>query len=184
MKNIGLNGREMEVKFIPEVRIRMRFSGNIFCICNLCLFAESKERKELNQKTSRKNIGDKMTEHLTKQDFLDKVFNYEENEEWSYEGDVPAIIDFWADWCAPCKAVAPVLEELSEEYAGQLNVYKVNTEQEQELASVFGIRSIPSLLFIPTDGQPQMATGALPKDAFVQAIENVFGIKPVAQAAN
>lgn len=125
-----------------------------------------------------------MTEHLTKQDFLEKVFNYEENEDWSYEGDVPAIIDFWADWCAPCKAVAPVLEELSEEYEGQLKVYKINTEEEQELASVFGIRSIPSLLFIPTEGQPQMATGALPKDAFVQAIENVFGIKPVAQAAN
>lgn len=125
-----------------------------------------------------------MTEHLTKQDFLEKVFNYEENEDWSYEGDVPAIIDFWADWCAPCKAVAPVLKELSEEYEGQLKVYKINTEEEQELASVFGIRSIPSLLFIPTEGQPQMATGALPKDAFVQAIENVFGIKPVAQAAN
>ncbi|MBS1272394.1 MAG: Thioredoxin 1 [Candidatus Marinimicrobia bacterium] len=125
-----------------------------------------------------------MTEHLTKQDFLEKVFNYEENDDWSYEGDVPAIIDFWADWCAPCKAVAPVLEELSEEYEGQLKVYKINTEEEQELASVFGIRSIPSLLFIPTEGQPQMATGALPKDAFVQAIENVFGIKPVAQAAN
>lgn len=125
-----------------------------------------------------------MTEHLTKQDFLDKVFNFEENEEWKYEGDVPAIIDFWADWCAPCKAVAPVLEELSEEYEGQLKVYKVNTEQERELASVFGIRSIPSLLFVPMEGQPQMATGALPKDAFVQAIQDVFDIKPATQTVN
>ncbi|MCF7805389.1 MAG: thioredoxin [Candidatus Marinimicrobia bacterium] len=125
-----------------------------------------------------------MTEHLTKQDFLTKVFNFEENEEWEYEGDVPAIIDFWADWCAPCKAVAPVLEELSEEYEGQLKVYKVNTEQEQELASVFGIRSIPSLLFVPTEGQPQMATGALPKETFVQAINDVFGIQPVTEMAN
>lgn len=124
-----------------------------------------------------------MTEHLTKEDFLEKVFNYEENEDWKYEGDVPAIIDFWADWCAPCKAVAPVLEELSEEYAGKLKVYKVNTEQEQELAGVFGIRSIPSLLFIPADGQPQMATGALPKETFVQAINDVFGIEPVSEAA-
>lgn len=120
-----------------------------------------------------------MTEHLTKEDFLEKVFNYEENNEWQYEGELPAIIDFWADWCAPCKAVAPVLEELSEEYEGKLKVYKVNTEEEQELASVFGIRSIPSLLFIPTDGQPQMAAGALPKDTFVKAIDDVLGVPPV-----
>lgn len=120
-----------------------------------------------------------MTEHLTKQDFFEKVFNYEENEEWKYEGDLPCIIDFWADWCAPCRAVAPVLEELSEEYAGKLKVYKVDTESEQELAAAFGIRSIPSLLFIPKDGKPQMATGALPKETFVQAIEDVLGVTPV-----
>ncbi len=119
-----------------------------------------------------------MTEHLTKQDFLDKVFNYEENEEWNYQGDLPAIIDFWADWCAPCRAVAPVLEDLSEEYAGKIHVYKVNTEEEQELAAAFGIRSIPSLLFIPEEGQPQMAAGALPKDTFVEAIEDVLGVPP------
>lgn len=124
-----------------------------------------------------------MTEHLTKEDFLQKVFNYEENEEWNYEGDTPAIIDFWADWCAPCKAVAPVLEELSEEYGDNLKVYKVNTEQEQELAAAFGIRSIPSLLFIPKDGQPQMATGALPKETFVKAISDVLGVEPVNEAA-
>jgi len=120
-----------------------------------------------------------VTEHLTKQDFFEKVFNYEENEEWKYEGDLPCIIDFWADWCAPCRAVAPVLEELSEEYAGKLKVYKVDTESEQELAAAFGIRSIPSLLFIPKDGKPQMATGALPKETFVQAIEDVLGVTPV-----
>jgi len=120
-----------------------------------------------------------VTEHLTKQDFFEKVFNYEENEEWKYEGDLPCIIDFWADWCAPCRAVAPVLEELSEEYAGKLKVYKVDTESEQELAAAFGIRSIPSLLFIPAEGKPQMATGALPKETFVQAIEDVLGVPPV-----
>jgi len=124
-----------------------------------------------------------VTEHLTKQDFFEKVFNYEKNEEWKYEGDVPCIIDFWADWCAPCRAVAPVLEELSEEYAGQLKVYKVNTEEEQELAAAFGIRSIPSLLFVPTDGQPQMAAGALPKETFVQAINDVLGVTPVEASA-
>lgn len=124
-----------------------------------------------------------MTEHLTKQDFFEKVFNYEENEEWKYEGDLPCIIDFWADWCAPCRAVAPVLEELSEEYAGKLKVYKVDTESEQELAAAFGIRSIPSLLFIPADGKPQMATGALPKETFVQAIEDVLGVPPLETTA-
>ena len=125
-----------------------------------------------------------MTEHLTKQEFLDKVFNYEENDEWQYQGDVPCIIDFWADWCAPCKAVAPVLEELSEEYDGQLKVYKVNTEEEQELAAAFGIRSIPSLLFVPTEGKPQMAAGALPKETFVQAIDEVLGVTPVEATAS
>jgi thioredoxin len=115
-----------------------------------------------------------MTEHLTKQTFLEKVFNYEVNKEWKYEGELPAIIDFYADWCGPCKMVAPVLEELSEEYAGKIHVYKIDTEAEQELAAAFGIRSIPSLLFIPKEDQPQMAQGALPKDALKDAIENVL----------
>lgn len=117
-----------------------------------------------------------MTEKLTKQDFLEKVFDYEHEQEWKYNGDVPCIIDFWAEWCAPCRMVAPVLEEISEEYAGKLKVYKVNTEEEQELASVFGIRSIPSLLFVPVEGRPQMAVGALPKETLQKAIEDVFGI--------
>jgi thioredoxin 1 len=113
-------------------------------------------------------------EHLTKQSFLDKVFNYETNKDWKFEGELPAIIDFYADWCGPCKMVAPVLEELSKEYAGQVNIYKVDTEKEQELASVFGIRSIPSILFIPKEGKPQMATGAMPKEGFVEAIKSVL----------
>lgn len=115
-----------------------------------------------------------MTEHLTKQTFLEKVFDYENNKEWKYQGELPALIDFYADWCGPCKMVAPVLEELSEEYAGKIHIYKIDTEVEQELAAAFGIRSIPSLLFIPKDDQPQMAQGALPKDALKDAIENVL----------
>ncbi len=117
-----------------------------------------------------------MTENLTKQTFLEKVFNFEQNADWKYEGDVPAIIDFWAEWCGPCKMVAPVLEEISKEYAGKLKVYKVNTEKEQELAGAFGIRSIPSLLFIPVSGKPQMAAGALPKETFEKVIEEIFSI--------
>ena len=115
-----------------------------------------------------------MTQHLTKSDFLEKVFNFEQNKEWKFEGELPAIIDFYADWCGPCKMVAPVLEELSTEYEGKINIYKVDTESEQELAAAFGIKSIPSLLFIPSDGQPQMAQGALPKEALQEAINNVL----------
>jgi len=113
-------------------------------------------------------------EHLTKQSFQEKVFNYEVNKEWKFEGDVPCIIDFYADWCQPCKMVAPILEELSEEYKGKINIYKVDTEAEQELAAAFGIRSIPSILFCPKDEQPQMAQGALPKDTFIQVIGDVL----------
>ncbi len=116
-------------------------------------------------------------EHLTKQTFLEKVFDYEKNKDWKFEGDLPCIIDFYADWCQPCKIVAPILEELAGEYEGKINIYKVNTESETELAAAFGIRSIPSLLFIPMDGQPQMAMGALPKDSFKQAIADVLMVK-------
>jgi thioredoxin len=112
--------------------------------------------------------------HLTAQDFKEKVFNYETGKEWKYEGSLPAIVDFYADWCQPCKMVAPVLEELASEYAGKIMVYKVNTENEQELASVFGIQSIPTLLFIPKEGQPQSAMGALPKHTFVKVINDVL----------
>jgi len=112
-----------------------------------------------------------MTEHLNKQTFLEKVFNYEQNKEWKFEGELPALVDFWAPWCGPCRMVGPVLEELSEEYKGKVNIYKVNTDEEQELGGVFGIRSIPSLLFIPKDGQPKMAVGALPKESLIEAIE-------------
>ena len=113
-------------------------------------------------------------EHLTKQTFFDKVFNYEQNKEWKFEGQLPCIIDFYADWCQPCKMVAPILEELSEVYKGKINIYKVNTEQEQELSAAFGIRSIPSMLFCPADGQPQMAQGALPKESLVNVINDVL----------
>jgi thioredoxin len=116
----------------------------------------------------------KQTVHLTTADFKEKVFNYENSREWKYEGTLPAIIDFYADWCQPCKMIAPVLEELASEYAGKIMVYKVNTEKEMELASVFGIQSIPTLLFIPREGQPQTAMGALPKQTFEKVIKDVL----------
>jgi thioredoxin 1 len=112
--------------------------------------------------------------HLTAQDFKEKVFNYETGTEWKYEGNLPAIVDFYADWCSPCKMVAPILEDLALEYSGKIMVYKVNTENEQELASVFGIQSIPTLLFIPKEGQPQAAMGALPRQTFTKVIQDVL----------
>ncbi len=118
-----------------------------------------------------------MLEHLTSETFKAKVFNWEENKDWKFEGELPAVIDFYADWCGPCKMVAPILEELAGEYEGKLNIYKVNTEDQKELAGVFGIQSIPSLLFIPKEGQPQMAQGALPKDTFKKAFADVLNVQ-------
>jgi thioredoxin len=117
-----------------------------------------------------------MTENLTKATFLEKVFNFEENQKWSFEGEVPAIIDFYADWCGPCKTIAPILEQLSEEYGDKINIYKVDTEAEQELSAAFGIRSIPSMLFCPKGGEPQMANGALPKAQLEQIIKDVLDV--------
>ncbi len=118
-----------------------------------------------------------MPEMLTKETFLAKVFNYEENKEWKFEGDKPAIIDFYADWCGPCKMVAPIMEELAQEYEGKIDVYKINTDEQQELAGAFGIQSIPSILFIPVGEQPQMAAGALPKETFQKVITDVLKVE-------
>jgi thioredoxin len=118
-----------------------------------------------------------MLEHLTKETFKEKVFNFEAGNEWKYEGVKPCLIDFYADWCGPCKMVAPILEELQKEYGDKIVIYKVNTEQQQELAGMFGVQSIPSLLFVPQDGQPQMAQGALPKQTFEKAIADVLKVE-------
>ena len=115
---------------------------------------------------------DGLVKHLTKAEFLQKVYNYEKNPNaWKYEGDKPAIIDFYATWCGPCKMVAPILEELAKEYEGKIVIYKIDTDKEKELAAAFGIRSIPTLLFIPKNGDPQVAQGAMPKEGFKKAID-------------
>lgn len=144
--------------------------GAIFTISNgkvLSIQEENKSDVEVNLEKSK-------MEKLTKDQFLKKVFNYEQNKEWKYEGELPCLIDFYADWCGPCKMVHPILVELSKEYEGKINIYQIDTEAEQELAAAFGIRSIPSLLFCPTDGQPQMAQGALPKASLKKAIEEIL----------
>ena len=116
-------------------------------------------------------------QNLTTEAFKTKVFDFEQNKEWKFAGDKPCIVDFYADWCGPCKMIAPVLDELSQKYAGKLDVYKINTEEEQALAAAFGIQSIPSMLFVPMDGKPQMAQGALPKDALEKVISDVLKVQ-------
>jgi thioredoxin len=112
-----------------------------------------------------------------KEDFKEKIFDFEKEKKWNYKGNKHCIIDFYADWCAPCKIVHPILEDLNEEFKEEINIYKIDTEDQQELAQVFGIMSIPSILFIPKNGKPQMAQGAIPKDSFYKAIKDVFNIQ-------
>lgn len=114
-------------------------------------------------------------QNLTIVDFKKQIMDFEANpQEWKYLGDKPAIIDFYATWCGPCKATAPVLEKIAEKYDGRINVFKVDVDKEQELAALFGVRSIPSLLFIPMSEKPQMATGAMMQNDFERAIANIL----------
>ena len=117
-----------------------------------------------------------MVKQLTTSEFQEKVFDYKEGKEWNFKGETPAIIDFYADWCGPCKMLAPIMDELAQEYDGKVDFYKVDTEKERELSGVFGIQSIPSILFIPKGEQPQMNVGALPKQNIVQAIDELLGV--------
>lgn len=118
------------------------------------------------------------TINMTRKDFIEKVMDYEKGtDKWIYRGDKPCIIDFYTTWCGPCKRLAPILEELAAEYEGEIYIYKVDTEREPELAGLFGIRSIPTLLFCPMEGMPQMSRGLMPKENLIEAIEEVFGIK-------
>ena len=111
------------------------------------------------------------TIHLDTQGFKDKIFNYDTEQEWKFKGDKAAVIDFYADWCGPCKSIAPVLEELSDQYKDELVIYKIDTDKETELSSLFGIQSIPTLLFVPLNGNPMVQKGALPKNVLQQIIE-------------
>ena len=131
-------------------------------------YAQNAEKKT----TAKKAESTPAVINLTQAEFLKKVADYKKNpNEWVYLGSVPAIVDFYADWCGPCKQIAPVLEQLAKDYKGKIVIYKVNTDKEQELARVFGIRSIPSLLFVPKDGKPQMAMGALPREELKKMID-------------
>ena len=119
-----------------------------------------------------------MTENLTTAEFKEKVFDFTKNDEWKYDGALPVIVDFWAEWCGPCKMLSPVLEEISRENEGKIKVYKVNSDEEVEVAMAFGIQSIPSLLFIPVGGEkPQKMVGAYPKRTLEKAVKEVLKVE-------
>ena len=119
--------------------------------------------------------GNEAVIQMTKAMFLEKVYDFEKNPKtWKFNGDKPCIVDFYADWCRPCKMVAPMLAELAEKYKGQITVYKVNTDQERELSQFFGINSIPTVFFCPANGDPQMTQGALPKETYEKIVTDVL----------
>ncbi|MCL2596690.1 MAG: thioredoxin [Paludibacter sp.] len=141
-----------------------------FISCNKVKKTENNTQELLTQKENKK-MG---TLHLTTAEFKAKIFDFTANNEWKYEGDKPCLVDFYADWCGPCRMVAPILEDLAAEYGDKIYIYKVDTDAEQEVAAAFGIQSIPSLLFVPMNGEPQMMMGALPKADLKRAIEEVL----------
>ena len=145
---------------------------------------ETKAQSDKSSQSTEVVAEEGKTIHMNKEMFIERVMDFETNkEQWVYRGDKPAVIDFYADWCKPCELIAPIMDELAEEYKGQIYIYKVDTQVERELASVFGIRSIPAVLFIPMEGKPQMSTGALPKETFKSAIDD-FLLKSPAENSN
>ncbi len=136
--------------------------------------AQTTEQTGVNNQNEGKETGMNVKE-MNADMFAQKVMDYKKNPKtWEFKGDKPAIIDFYATWCGPCKATAPVLEEVAGDYAGKIDVYKVDVDQQRELAALFGVRSIPSILFIPKTGEPTMQTGAMNKAQFEEAIKTVL----------
>jgi len=156
----------------------------VFLTTNIaaCATGTGEEKKDdsTKGKTSVKASGESGSINLTKEEFLAKVYNYEKNtDKWVYEGDKPAIVDFYADWCQPCKVASPILDELAEEYEDEIYVYKIDTQKEKELAAAFGIRSIPTFMLIPMGEMPQVFSGIgqtkeATKEIFVKAIDEVL----------
>lgn len=132
-------------------------------------------KNENSNQTNLKEENHKMAKELTKAEFIEKVYNFEANpKEWKYEGSKPCIVDFYATWCGPCKALAPILEELGKEYEGKIDIYKIDVDKEEELAAAFGIRSIPTLLFCPVGKEPTLTQGAAPKNELKKMIDDIL----------
>lgn len=151
--------------------------GTLLTVCANEPNKTESDYSTISDSSSAKNESENLTKpiYLTKSEFISKVSNYEKNpNEWKYLGDKPAIIDFYADWCGPCKKIAPILDELATEYKNQIYIYKINIDKEPELAQLFGVRSIPSLLFVPMRELPRMAQGALPKAELKKGIEELL----------
>ncbi|MCW3785651.1 thioredoxin [Plebeiibacterium sediminum] len=143
---------------------------SLFFLAGISCTSEAKAKGNDNEKSDSGVI------YLNKDTFKEKVFNYETNKEWKYEGNAPAILDFYADWCGPCRMLAPVLNDIQKEYNGKVQIFKVDTDKEKELAGIFGIRSLPTIVFIPVDGQPQAVMGFRPKEDMEKIILEVLKV--------
>lgn len=136
-----------------------------------CANSSGKQPAEV-EKPAKKAVDATKPEYLTYNTFLEKVWNFEENpQEWVYRNELPSVIDFYADWCAPCRKIAPIMEKLAKDYEGRVKIYKINVDEERKLASVFRVQSIPSVLFSPVSGQPMMQAGAMTEEMYVKIIE-------------
>ena len=145
-------------------------------LLSVFLFTNVSCANNAEAKSAGKNGEESGVVYLNKDSFKEEVFDYETNKEWKYNGKVPAILDFYADWCGPCRQLAPVLDEMQKEYKGKIQVFKVNTDKEKELAAVFGIRSLPTIVFIPVDGEPQAAMGFRPKADLEKMVTEILKV--------
>ena len=158
---------------------KLSFLFVFFIAANMLACTSSEGNEKASEKSSSFTANDQkgnkssaMPEHLTYDEFLKKVWNFEQNpQEWIYEGEIPCVIDFYADWCRPCKMVAPIMDELAKEYDGKIKVYKINVDKERQLASIFRVTSIPSVLFVPKNGKPVKQTGALKRDDYFKIVK-------------
>ncbi len=143
-----------------------------FISCSNIKGNQEKDGTQIEKGNKPSNNADMKPEQLTYDSFLKKVWNFEKNpKEWVYEGDEPCVIDFYADWCGPCKRVAPIMDEMAKKYKGKVKIYKINVDKERKLASIFQVRSIPAVLFSPLKGKPSMQVGLMPHDSYVKIIE-------------
>ena len=170
--------------FNNKIMKKYSFLIGIALAISLTACSSNDSGKSANSSSNDETVGDgNLTDqgkvmHLNAEQFKTLVWDYSKNaDNWEFRGDLPVIIDFYADWCRPCKMVAPIMDELAAEYKGKIRVYKIDTDKEKELAQVFNVRSIPAVLFIPKEGKPQMSVGALPKPTFVTAIKDVLMVK-------